>query len=164
MLSDMNYALAAGTSPSTQLFTPPPDHHISRAGHLCHRAGFEPSRRRLTGFSRPLHHPAKEINSLPFAFLHSLSTCRRSTREPVPAYPPGKWIIGREGNEHLAKDDFNSVTYYSATRGCLLDYSLPIEMMHRDSVNDLCIETFSMIGKQIEEFRNIFFEKLTLKN
>jgi hypothetical protein len=31
-----------------------------------------------------------------------------------------------------------------------MDCSLPVEMMRPDSINDTYIETFSMIGKQME--------------
>jgi hypothetical protein len=45
---------------------------------------------------------------------------------------------------------FNAFTYYSADTGCLSDCPLPVEMMYPDSKNDIDIETFSMIGKQME--------------
>ena len=48
---------------------------------------------------------------------------------------------------HLGNDAF---TYYSAARDCLRGHLLVLEMMHPNSINDLCIETFSMIGKQME--------------
>ena len=35
-----------------------------------------------------------------------------------------------------------SFTYYSAVNGCLKDCSLPVVMMHADSINDLYIEIF----------------------
>ncbi len=41
-------------------------------------------------------------------------------------------------------------TYESAVRGYLRDRPLRVEMMHRDSINDLYIATFSMIMKQTE--------------
>jgi hypothetical protein len=31
-----------------------------------------------------------------------------------------------------------------------MDYSLPVEMMDTNSIDDIYIETFSMIGKQME--------------
>jgi hypothetical protein len=47
------------------------------------------------------------------------------------------------------KNGVISSTYCSGN-GCLKDCSLPVEMMHSDSINDIYIETFSMIGKQME--------------
>jgi hypothetical protein len=39
---------------------------------------------------------------------------------------------------------------YSGEEDSVSDRSLPIEMAHPDSINGLDMETFSMMGKQIE--------------
>jgi hypothetical protein len=49
-----------------------------------------------------------------------------------------------------ASSSAEGYTYYCAANGCLRDRSLPVEMVHPDSINDLYIETFPMIGKQME--------------
>jgi hypothetical protein len=46
--------------------------------------------------------------------------------------------------------NFARYTYYSAAKGSFIDCSLRLGMMHPDSMNNIYIETFSMIGKQME--------------
>ena len=41
-------------------------------------------------------------------------------------------------------------TYYTLAKGCLMDCSLRVEKAWRDSMNDIYIETFWLIGKQME--------------
>ena len=47
--------------------------------------------------------------------------------------------------------DWNKkVTYYTSAKGYFMDCSLPVEKTQPDSMNDIYIETFWLIGKQME--------------
>jgi len=45
---------------------------------------------------------------------------------------------------------FNGYTYYPSAKGGFTDCPLRAEMTRPDSINDIDIEPFSMIGKQME--------------
>jgi len=45
---------------------------------------------------------------------------------------------------------FTEYTYYTSAKGSFMDCSLRVEMTQPDSINDIYIETFSMVGKQME--------------
>ena len=42
---------------------------------------------------------------------------------------------------------FTGYTYYASAKGYFMDYSLRVEMTWPDSMNDMYIETFPVIGK-----------------
>jgi len=46
--------------------------------------------------------------------------------------------------------NFTYDTYYTSAKGCLTDCSLRVEKVHPDSIDDLYIKTFPMVGKQME--------------
>jgi len=49
--------------------------------------------------------------------------------------------------DHPPKSEAN--THYSAARGCFMDCSFPVEMMLRDSIDDIYIEPFPVIVEQV---------------
>jgi hypothetical protein len=48
---------------------------------------------------------------------------------------------------------FFTFPHCCSAKGCLKDFSLPVKMMHPDSINN--IEIYAMIGQQLERDINI---------